>query len=117
MLSNSTIVLIIIIVILIFIMFYGTNNNEKFDVVQTNNSVNYNKQQVIEDVATHFSEDMISNYSIQSSKSSKHSQDIIKKTLNPNFMNIQFHNDYRDVYTALLNIVPDKRQLFNVANI
>ena len=32
-------------------------------------------------------------------------------------MNIQFHNDYRDVYTALLNIVPDKRQLFNVANI
>ena len=117
MLSNSTIVLIIIIVILIFIMFYGANNNERFDVVQTNNSVNYDKQQVIEDVATHFSEDMISNYSIQSSRSSKHSQDIIKKTLNPNFMNIQFHNDYRDVYTALLNIVPDKRQLFNVANI
>jgi hypothetical protein len=32
-------------------------------------------------------------------------------------MNIQWHNDYRDVYTALLNIVPDKKQLFNVSNI
>lgn len=37
--------------------------------------------------------------------------------LNPNYLNIQFHNDYRDVISALNNIVPDKKQLFNIANI
>ncbi len=121
MLTNSTIALIIIIVLLIFIMFYSAkyNDNEKFDVAQTTKSVNYNKQQVIEDVASYFGNDMISNYSSKSGSSykSKIPHDIIIKQLNPNFMNIQFHNDYRDVYTALLNVVPDKRQLFNVANI
>nr|QBK88395.1 MAG: hypothetical protein LCMiAC01_00590 [Mimivirus LCMiAC01] len=45
-------------------------------------------------------------------------QDVIKKELlNPNFINNQWHNDYRDVLTAINNIVPDKIQLFNLANI
>ena len=120
MLSNSTIALIIIIGLLVFIMFYGTNN-EQFNDMQTKQGIkntqimkqNINKQQVIEDVASYFSDDMVSNYSLNS----KESLDIMKKPLNPNFMNIQFHNDYRDVYTALLNIVPDKKQLFNISNI
>lgn len=117
MLSNSTVVLIIIIVLLIFIIFHSVDNNKKLDLVQTNKSIRYDKEQIIEDVANHFGTDMISNYSFLSEKESRHSKDIIKKTVNPNFINIQFHNDYRDVYTALHNIVPDKRQLFNVANI
>lgn len=37
--------------------------------------------------------------------------------INPNFISIQWHNDYRDVQTALNNLVPDKKQLFNLANI
>jgi hypothetical protein len=41
---------------------------------------------------------------------------LIKEHVNPNFINNQFHNDYRDVITALNNIVPDKKQLFNLAN-
>jgi len=47
-----------------------------------------------------------------------HSYDntIKKDKLNPNFLNIQFHNDYRDVMTALNNIMPDKKQFFNLAN-
>ncbi len=36
--------------------------------------------------------------------------------LNPNFINNQFNNDYRDVMTAVLNLIPDKKQLFNIAN-
>lgn len=40
-----------------------------------------------------------------------------KEQLNPNFINTQFHNDYRDVITALNNLVPDRKQLFNLANI
>lgn len=41
---------------------------------------------------------------------------IIKEKLNPNFVDIQFHNDYRDVITAINNLVPEKRQRFNLAN-
>lgn len=40
-----------------------------------------------------------------------------KHILNPNFLNVQFHNDYRDVITSFNNIVPDAHQLFNTANI
>jgi len=45
------------------------------------------------------------------------SSNIIKEKLNPNYLDIQFHNDYRDVITAINNLVPEKRQRFNLANI
>ena len=38
-------------------------------------------------------------------------------SLNPNFLNLQFHNDYRDIITAINNLVPEKKQKFNLANI
>lgn len=41
---------------------------------------------------------------------------ITKESINPNFINNQFHNDYRDIITAINNIIPDKKQLFNLAN-
>lgn len=37
--------------------------------------------------------------------------------VNKNFIDTQFHNDYRDVLTAFNNLVPDRKQLFNIANI
>lgn len=39
------------------------------------------------------------------------------KSVNNNFINNQFHNDYRDVMNAILNLIPDKKQLFNISNI
>lgn len=45
------------------------------------------------------------------------STNVIKEALNPNYINIQFHNDYRDVITGINNLVPEKRQRFNLANI
>lgn len=42
---------------------------------------------------------------------------ITKEEVNPNFLNIQWHNDYRDVITAFNNLVPKKKQLFNLPNI
>jgi len=39
-----------------------------------------------------------------------------KTALNPNFLYIKWHNDYRDVMTALNNLTPDKKQLFNLPN-
>lgn len=40
-----------------------------------------------------------------------------KEYINPNFIDVQFHNDYRDVITAINNIIPSRKQLFNLANI
>jgi len=41
----------------------------------------------------------------------------IKRTItNKNFIDKQFHNDYRDVMTALNNLVPAQKQLFNLPN-
>ena len=42
---------------------------------------------------------------------------IVKAELNPNLLDIQWHNDYRDVLDAINNLVADKRQRFNLANI
>lgn len=39
------------------------------------------------------------------------------KSVNNNFINNQFHNDYRDVMNAILNLIPDKKQIFNISNI
>jgi len=37
--------------------------------------------------------------------------------LNINFINSQFHNDYRDVITVFNNLVPSNKQVFNIENI
>lgn len=37
--------------------------------------------------------------------------------LNPYFVDIQFHNDFRDVITAFNNVAPRQRQIFNLSNI
>lgn len=42
---------------------------------------------------------------------------IAKDKLNPNLIYNQFHNDYRDTITALNNLVPERKQKFNLANI
>lgn len=38
-------------------------------------------------------------------------------TVNPEYIEVQFHNDYRDVLTAFNNIAPSQKQIFNQANI
>jgi hypothetical protein len=47
---------------------------------------------------------------------SNNSTVVSKNHLNSNFINIQFHNDYRDIITAFNNLVPDKKQRFNLPN-
>lgn len=42
---------------------------------------------------------------------------IYRPTINPNFLDTKFHNDYRDVITAINNLIPDKKQIFNIANV
>jgi hypothetical protein len=43
--------------------------------------------------------------------------DIVEKpSVHSNFLNVQFHNDYRDTITAINNINPTSHKFFNVAN-
>jgi len=63
--------------------------------------------QVINDIVSWDSNDSNGNYN-----------DKIKfNRINSNLINNKFHNDYRDVMTAINNIIPDKKQIFNLANI
>lgn len=43
-------------------------------------------------------------------------KEIIPPRIKPNFINVMFHNDYRDVMTAINNMVPSNKQIFNVSN-
>ena len=45
--------------------------------------------------------------------SNKQNDQIILKT---NFLDMQFHNDYRDIMTTFNDIAPDQKQIFNIAN-
>lgn len=40
-----------------------------------------------------------------------------KPTINKNFVEMQFHNDYKDTLTAFNNIVPCQSQMFNKSNL
>jgi hypothetical protein len=40
-----------------------------------------------------------------------------KTKVNGKYLDMQFHNNYRDVLTAINNIAPDQKQIFNMGNI
>jgi len=72
---------------------YVTKENVKFNEERLN--------QLIEDI-TAWEED--------------NQEDVMRHKINSNFSDVQFHQDYRDVITAIQMIVPTYRQLFNIAN-
>ncbi|AYV82365.1 MAG: hypothetical protein Homavirus37_4 [Homavirus sp.] len=75
---------------------FATPNNS------ANNSANDSVDNIIDDIV--------------SWDGSKDSNVTYDDEINPNFIDIKFHNDYRDLITAINNLVPDKKQLFNLAN-
>jgi len=40
-----------------------------------------------------------------------------KSEINPYFMEVQFHHDYRDTQNAIILLIPNQRQLFNRSNL
>jgi len=130
----SDIILIVFVIFIIYILYTG--NIDNFDPYIPNNNANSPIPKIMQ-VDTSFDQNLnldlnlddistMSNYDTTISSCSKLSDlsllsqpniDIQRETLNPNFIDIQFHNDYRDIITALNNLVPEKKQRFNVANI
>lgn len=120
MISTSNIILILIIGLILLFLYYTINNNnpdpliqEKFipdDTPVQKCILKYNKKkldpkEIIDDVVS------------WNSSKTVDSSNIIKEVINPNLVDIQFHNDYRDVITAINNLVPEKKQRFNLANV
>lgn len=106
-----TTLLVGIIIIIIYLLFTNNNiNQEKFTSVPKR--IKKQKKSTI-NLVDELIDDIVSWDDSQDSCFSR----LEKKQLNPNFIDSQFHNDYRDIITAINNIVPDKKQLFNIANV
>lgn len=95
----------------------GERNKEKFDgktaddVYTIDDTVNdKNIDYLNDDLNVDFN---VNKYRIHNQKRlNKQKSDELK--LKPNFMEVQFHNDYRDVITAFNDIAPDQKQIFNI---
>lgn len=118
MLSRSNIILLLMIALLVMFFFFtnnqsdNTSQNEKFDGMRAQPIYRYKyKSSKPSTEETELVDDVIS------WSSSLSSGNVTKEVLNKNLLNIQFHNDYRDIITAINNLVPEKRQRFNLANI
>ena len=132
MFSSSNIILMIIIALFVIFLFYNNtdysfikNNNEKiYDPYNSNMkqlpmhkykySKHRNNYRDNDSIMTEASADGSSG---SISWNSTIGSTIMKGALNPNYVDIQFHNDYRDIITAIGNLVSEKRQRFNIANI
>lgn len=126
MFNNSEIILLIIIGLFILYIIFGNNGKitDNFKNVQPEfgkkeREIQYEEPLIVpqryKPNIDEIINDVISwNNSCDSSNSE---QNLERPLLNKNFLNIQFHNDYRDVLTGINNIIPERRQRFNMANI
>ncbi len=132
---NIVLTLIIVYIIYLFANNQNKNGKEPLSVVHTNglvttrhvgrpirkehyvNSSRYNDDRYVDDLI----DDVISwdgsNSTASLVSSGPRDNILFKGQLNPNYINNQFHNDYRDIITAVNNLVPDRKQLFNLPNI
>lgn len=105
------ILLILIILYMLYILVYSKpqKTRENYDSIRRQHKYKQDgtsRQKIINDVISW--DDSYSTYD---------SGVLRKEPINPNILDVQFHNDYRDVITAINNLVPDQKQLFNLPNI
>src|SRR5271154_4396886 len=101
MFNSSNIILMVIIGLLVIFLMFGNKDdntlnpqNEKFSGIRAQPIYRYKYKNKKSDT-----EELIDD--VISWDSSLSSANITKEVLNQNYVNIQFHNDYRDVITAI----------------
>lgn len=99
------ILLILIILYMLYILVYSKpqKTRENYDSIRRQHKYKQDgtsRQKIINDVISW--DDSYSTYD---------SGVLRKEPINPNILDVQFHNDYRDVITAINNLVPDQKQL------
>lgn len=110
------IVLVLAIIYIIFLMIKKNNSSISGDTFVTN--VPTTEEEHVEKT--------IDKYISSREEYEKNLDNLIKathkkrtKNIKPNgsFLDVQFHNDYRDLLTAINNVAPDQKQIFNMGNI
>src|SRR5690606_366929 len=111
---------IVLVLIIIYIIYLFSNYNEFFTNNKSPNNPT-NKHNIYNNLVSEYWDKHDKNY--DQNYDQKYTDDLtnisgyaIKHKINPNFLSIQFHNDYRDVITAINNLIPNKKQLFNLSN-
>lgn len=135
-------ILVILFIVFIIFKYYSevynkktdNKNNKDKDGKNTNvNNYDYDDDHYdnnISDMIEKFSVDYGDVFSKQMKKESKEDIydtsmkyiDLIlkskeKRKVNPYFMEVQFHNDYRDTANAIILLIPNQKQLFNRSNL
>lgn len=94
---------------------YNDNDNESIIIANSDNSLssvsNYDIQNVIDDV-----DNYDSNGKYKYNETVENKNWIQKEQTKSNFLPNLWHNDYRDVITAIMNITPKRKQKFNLSN-
>ena len=123
MLKNSSIILIVIIGLLILYLIFDnslniSNPTKKTIIPETFTQKNYyysKKIDSVNDDTLSWSSDSCNSCNSLNSNNSYIPNN--KVNLNPNFIDIKWHTDYRDVIDGINNIVANRKQRFNIANI
>ncbi len=105
----------IILIIIILLVVYGFIKNKNKPTKPENMSV---IPLVYQPSSMDKKEELINDIiSLNDNMSLNSLSDVVEKeTLNPNFLDIKFNNDYRYVMNAMNNLIYDKKQLFNIPN-
>src|SRR5258705_13642036 len=108
MLTNSNIILIFLIGVIILFFIYGDNKSsvgaEKF--IGTEHRKKRKMAFLDDNVPVDLDDITNDGFSLDSSVLAP----LFPEEIHPNFVSNQFHNDYRDVLTAINNLLPDKKQ-------
>lgn len=108
-------ILILLIIAYVFYLFKNKHKNKKktnhFANTHYNNKLANTRKSNLDDT---YLDDLVSEID---EWDRRHSYGIVEAPqINKNFLDIKFHDHYRDVLTAINNLVPTQKQLFNLAN-
>lgn len=119
--NTLNIILIIVIVLVLYLMTINNNSLKEVENYITPKELHRQKMKRIYGAkyTPTTRDDIVSWHGVDGETPSMITNDdsIQYEPVKPNFLHIQWHNDYRDVITALQNLSPAKKQLFNHSNI
>ena len=106
---NSLDIILLLTISIIFLLIFKNSNKSKKKYVQKKQTDAPFKSDILDSNDDYdYLEDMM-----KFKKKDARKYDAV----NPNFIEVQFHNDYRDTLTAFNNIAPSQKQIFNQENV
>jgi hypothetical protein len=108
--DNLTLIILIIIILLLYYVFSDYSSNEKLK--SDKNIKNNKKSKQLDDIVL----DKIFNKNNRNNRNNTKQNSLNNSKPLPYFVEMQFHNDYKDVITAFDIMIETGRQIFNRSN-